>query len=110
MTSDTKYNGWNNYATWCCNLWLDNDAGTQRHFAHVAQQCADADHEDMDEAIRNLANCIEEYVTELDPLGDTSSMYHDMLLAMLQDVDWLEIASNMMEDVEAHVDDDEEAA
>jgi len=32
-----------------------------------------------------------------------------MLLAMLQDVDWLEIASNMMEDVRPNVDDEEAA-
>jgi hypothetical protein len=28
--TDTTYNGWTNYPTWCVNLWLSNDEGLYR--------------------------------------------------------------------------------
>ena len=36
--SDTTYNGWTNYETWCVALWIDNEEPTQRYWHEQAQQ------------------------------------------------------------------------
>ena len=39
-SADEKgYNGWTNYETWCVNLWLDNDEGTQNMVREWAREC-----------------------------------------------------------------------
>ena len=37
MTTETKtYNGWQNYETWCVNLWLTNEPGSSEELSRIA--------------------------------------------------------------------------
>lgn len=84
MTTDTKYNGWTNYATWRVNLemldgqpaeWID----------------ADTDAHDLGPDLRNLAL---EYMEE-----QASGLALSYAEAFLADVNWNEIAEHMLEAV-----------
>ena len=33
-----KYNGWQNYQTWLCKVWIDNDFNTYQHYKQKAKQ------------------------------------------------------------------------
>ena len=38
-TQDTeKYNGWTNYETWNCKLWMDNNEGDQDYWKDQARE------------------------------------------------------------------------
>jgi hypothetical protein len=36
-----EYNGWTNYETWCVNLWMSNDQGSDEYFREMAQEVYD---------------------------------------------------------------------
>lgn len=82
--SDTKYNGWTNYATWRVNLEIFDGW--------------DADQLDsltMGDAY-NLSQQLKDYATELIECG-TSGLVLDYALAFLDQVDWREIAQSMID-------------
>ncbi|KKK52158.1 hypothetical protein LCGC14_3107720, partial [marine sediment metagenome] len=92
-----SYNGWSNYETWNVALWLDNDQGTQ----DMLREWAEEVWKDAEEtpyltreqyATRTLADQIEEYIEENNPLAGEASMYSDILTANLHEVNWGEIA------------------
>lgn len=70
--SENTYNGWRNWETWACNLWLDNEPSC---YYDIQEMTADAarelvtdgdryDAEYIEVAINALANNIEAYVTD----------------------------------------------
>jgi hypothetical protein len=112
MTTE-KYNGWSNYETWNVKLWLDNDQGSDSHFCGRAQDLLDeTDVDDCLETRRNdatdyLARELEEYYDEIYP--EVSGVFGDLLRTSLGRVDWHEIASAYVEELEpANSSDDEE--
>ena len=36
--ADQEYNGWKNYETWCVNLWLTNEEGSDRYWRERGQE------------------------------------------------------------------------
>jgi hypothetical protein len=108
MTEDTTYNGWKNYATWGVALVLDSDAGTYNYVREkVAEIKADApDHRNVpdlwtaEEAARfEVADFLKDYTEELCGFGGVhrlNTMAHQVIGAGLADVDWDEIASNIL--------------
>jgi len=89
---DAEYNGWTNYATWRINM-----------------ECVDAVNYEYNEcgqdfeSIGELADCIQKNTELL--IGDeaswgngTLSLAYDYAMAFLSDVNWYEIAKNMIED------------
>lgn len=84
--TDTKYNGWTNYATWRVNLEMFD--GQPADWIG-----ADTDTHDLGQDLRNLA---------LDYMGqEASGLALDYAEAFLADVNWYEIAEHMLEDVKA---------
>ena len=91
MQTDTRYNGWTNYATWRVNLEMFD--GT--HPRDIAGDGCDAPHE--------LAPTLRAYAEELIELSSDAGLARDYALAFLSDVDWREIAAHM---IDAYADQD----
>lgn len=98
MQTET-YNGWKNYETWNVALWLGNDEGTYNLVREMAGEAKTSDralteYMGATPAIV-LADALEELVkTDAPDLG--ASMYADLLGAALSEVDWHEIAENVL--------------
>lgn len=82
MTTDNKYNGWTNYATWRVNLeYFDNyDVATLPSDVYEASQCLQQD-----------------LVDYLDMTTD-NGLALDYALAFISDVNWYEIATHLLEE------------
>lgn len=104
---ETKYNGWTNYETWCVNLWLSNEEPSYRYWRDEAERCLTAacrpsgneTGERREQAERLLADCLKAELEEGHPLP-TASVYSDLLTSALAEVDWHEIARNLLDDIE----------
>jgi hypothetical protein len=116
METEAKtYNGWKNYETWAVALHLDNDHGTYEQVRETAQAFRDGaeTHDNVvsgiwtaDDAARfELADAIKDLAETLCGVGDLSEDYGiteptllavDMIRAALSEVDWDEIARNVL--------------
>lgn len=89
MQTET-YNGWKNYETWNVALWLGNDEGSYLMVRHMARDARKDEY-----PAGALATMIEAEVKDSAPdLG--ASMFADLLGAALSEVDWYEIAQNVL--------------
>lgn len=105
-----EYNGWTNYETWNVKLWMDNEEGSQSYYSGLAQDAyndAEADDtftRDERAALDLSATLKDEYenamIDWLEESGKQSSMWADLLGAALSEVNWHEIAEDMLEDVD----------
>lgn len=105
--NEKRYNGWTNYETWVTALWLDNDEGSQNYWRKIAGECKlAAPHADqvekeiwtIEEAARfTLADRLKDEIEEGSPVQE-ASLYSDLLGAALQEVNWNEIAENLLSD------------
>ncbi len=108
--TDDTHQGWTNYATWAVHLWLSNDEGTWLFCRRLARETVeDADTCDQvhdgiwtrEQARRfMLADRLQEYLAELNPLKDQPSAFADLLRSALDDVNWEELADAFLEDLE----------
>lgn len=82
-TTDNKYNGWTNYATWRINLEIFND-GDYTDLIRWAQDAYE------------LRNVLWEYTIELlDMNSDPNSFAYTYAHAFISEVNFYEIAENM---------------
>lgn len=86
---DNKYNGWANYATWRINLEMFDGFEVTEHFDQRPE---------VDELAEHLKETAESYLEET--AGNSARLCLSYALAFLSDVDWEEIAENMLEDAE----------
>lgn len=105
MSEDTKYNGWTNYETWCVNLWLSNDQGSQEYACERAQEALQSAIDDNTsdakaEAASTLADELEQMHDENKP--EASGVYADLLGAALGAVNWREIAEHYVDDIDLY--------
>lgn len=112
MTTEAEaktYNGWANYETWCVHLWLSNEEADYRYWRGQAAECkaeaADEDERNVhwteaEHARFTLADRLKDQLQDAscDALGDTSSLWADLLGAALSEVDWHEIADAFLEE------------
>lgn len=105
---DTQaYNGYTNYATWNVSLWIDNDPALYEYYRdQVAQMRSEMTSEAFTKedgmystAECDLAKLIQNQFEEEKPKLEAST-YSDLLTHALAQVEWREIAANMIEESE----------
>ena len=87
MSNANTYNGWTNYATWRVNLEMIDDSDWH---------CRFDDHGEMPEAY-DLGQFIKEWAEEYIEESSHEGLARDYALAFLSDVNWYEIAKNLIE-------------
>ena len=93
MTLDT-YNGWKNRETWLVNLWLTNEQGPYNTLVEIAES---------DCELYEKANQLKQFVYELcvGPgsviNGQANGLVCDLVNKSLNDVDYREIVSGIIE-------------
>ena len=92
-----EYNGWTNYETWNCKLWIDNDERMQEYWEGEAKEYARME-DDKETAIGLLADMLQTHYEETSP--EVTGFYADILNAALREVNWHEIASSIIDDLE----------
>jgi hypothetical protein len=93
-----EYNGYSNYQTWDVSLWLDNEEYSYHHIRDLAEyEMENRDTGDL--PILSLADKIQDYAEEFNPLADEASMFSDLLGHALANVDYYEIAENILEEL-----------
>jgi hypothetical protein len=80
--TDTKYNGWTNYATWRVNLEIFDGVPFI---------------EDFDGSTYDLSIYLKEYVEDYLIQDTKTGLAIDYALAFISDVNWYEIAESMEE-------------
>ena len=108
-TQDTeRYNGWTNYETWNCKLWMDNDEGSQAYWRLVARwaQANPSENEYMTldrRIVHALADNMQAQFEERAEawMGNQTSFFADIFNAGLSRVNWLEIAESLIEEIDA---------
>lgn len=83
MTTDTRYNGWTNYATWRVNLEIFDGMSS-------VEICGD-----LDDPYK-VGKVLREYAEEIIEQTATG-LALDYAMAFLADVDWEEIATHLIE-------------
>jgi hypothetical protein len=92
--TERRYNGWANYPTWAVNLWLSNDEGLYMEAQHLVGPASEAGDE---AATIRLADHIERMVRDMAEL-DEASFRSDLLGFALDQVDWREIAADLIDE------------
>ena len=103
MENTTNYQGWKNYETWNVKLWLDNDSGLQELQTEWLETAKNTPIKSVvwtkEENTRFiLADLIKDFVEENNPLANDASMFTDLLQSAIGNVDWNEIAENIIND------------
>jgi hypothetical protein len=87
--SDTKYNGWTNYATWRVNLEVFDGLEQSEMF-------------DLSLPLEQLRHVLQDYAEELIEMSvrdpNAPNLAFDYAMAFLSDVNWYEIAEHMIAD------------
>ena len=104
--SDKRYSGWTNYETWLVALWADNDEATYRHHQRLAQQTWDASKTDStfsrrEHATLDLAKSLRTEIEDAHPLTDHATLWADLMGAALAEVNWYEIAEQLIQELQS---------
>jgi hypothetical protein len=102
------YNGHANYETWAMSMHLDGNydgEGTYHHFQELAQEHYDSAEATSyasrdDNARRGLADALKEAMDDGCNLIGQCSVYSDLMSAALSEVNWYDLAENLLENVE----------
>lgn len=104
METDSTYNGWSNYETWCANLWLSNEPGVSERITWELQDVISSHEMDYHKGEQALESFVTGEVLAPDE-GDSmlaegvNGMASDLLTASIQRIDWREIATAWMDEL-----------
>ncbi len=94
-----EYNGWTNYETWNCKLWIDNSESESDYWLDRAADLI----ERSNRAGYLLADELKaHYQEEADNLLPDASMFTDLLGAAISAINFDEIAEHIMEEAKDH--------
>lgn len=110
------YNGHANYETWAMSMHLDGNydgEGTYHHFQELAQEHYDSAEATSyasrdDNARRGLADALKSEIDEGCEVTGQCSVYADLMNAALSEVNWYDLADNLLENVDKEADEDDE--
>lgn len=119
IRAERQYNGWTNYETWAVNLWMDNEQGSHEEALEMARDAyreatpsefCTRKQEAMTELERRYKDLHEERSPLTDEDGTTTeaTVYHDLLGAALDEVNWREIAEAKLDAVIEEIDREEQ--
>jgi hypothetical protein len=99
-----SYNGWSNYQTWNVKLWIDNEQADYGYWQERVEQLVEESKENETEVdIYELSQELESYydmIMEETIRLPMASMFTDIMGEAWGQVDWYEIAANMLSDYE----------
>jgi len=85
-----KYQGYENYETWCVSLWLNNSEADYEHFRELAKELKD---------VKKLAISIENEIGNYgDELIESACLFKDLLNNSLEVVNWEEVAKDFLDE------------
>ena len=90
------YNGWSNYETWACALWLDNDHGSYLWAREIVEE-ADSRYE-AEDALRSWVE--ESFIDPITEGDNHAGLAVDLLRAAFAEIDWQEIAAHYVDEDE----------
>lgn len=106
MNSKERYNGFANYETWVVSLWMSNDEQSYEHFRELAWRICSSDEPTPKHLTRTeadtatLAKALQDEFEEYSPVCDHATVYADLMNAALSEVDWHELATELLTDIE----------
>lgn len=92
-----RYNGWTNYETWCVKLHMDNEECSQRYWERETKEAL-RNFEGPEDAADRLADYLKDWHEEELAACKAPGVYGDLLRAAMSEVNWHEIARNLVED------------
>lgn len=105
-----EHNGWYNYETWCVNLWLDNEQGSQEYWAEKAKEALLAAKDTLSANARftgvepftveeRAALALDDILKEEHEaaLPELEGFAADLLTAAMSEVNWHEIATHLID-------------
>lgn len=106
MEKDETYNGWKNRETWLVSLWMDNEEGSQRHWAQTTRDCIldtgdktpnpYADHR-MNAQIALAERLKNQHEEDVGEATGENGMMADLVGSALSRVDWDSIADHLLD-------------
>ena len=111
MNTDTKYNGWTNYETWNVALWMGEGGDYYSEQAQEIYDNATIEYEWQtkdDAATSGFAEYLKDSHDELLEMSgfQPTGVFADLLGAALSEVNWYEIATHYIDEVEKEADND----
>ena len=95
MTTSTTYNGWTNYETWLVARWIDNESyWRQEAIEQAGSDARPYGPGSYSDAAVGLAEALQENTEAL--LEDVHGLAADLMRAALSQVEWREIADNLL--------------
>jgi len=110
----SNYNGYTNRATWLVSLWMDNSEGVRDYWVDRGRMIYKHNAKPQkyftkmeDAAVifaEDIKDAHEEAMSDMmERVDGISSLWYDLLNDSLSDVDWRQIAMNLLENVEETV-------
>lgn len=101
-----SYNGWSNYQTWNVKLWIDNEYDEYAYWLERMEELVEeAKEEESEVSTSDFADELESFYDDIKnllfpQLDNASSMFTDIFGEAWGQVNWYEIAENMLSDFE----------
>lgn len=107
MQGDKRHNGFANYETWLVAVWISNDRKRSEYYRFLAKLIVASGKLGREERLstaegrRNiLAINLRTSVEDHSPMRHHTTLYADLMNAALSDVDWYEVANELMTEFE----------